>query len=601
MVELDGSRLARLPGHYSKENWEEFSTAFAAGLQANISENGDRFVSVLSQNSAKVPFYQSFRTFLSEAPDILLISLQSAATPPLSFDITQVLACNQSILHQIHTKEAYLQQELHSLSTQLEQYHSYQGTGASVHSILASALQLAASSGERSVCAGLETLQGQLEGNKHQLESLIGAVKEEIQGLYMNSELNAQVYSLQGLIVLYIPSSAYYTYIRKGNHWFKYTDMDVIEVAWAELASCLSHRSSNILLKCAIYAPPLPSQPLTFPIPDSIEAANKRFERELQDYKDTETVLHINELYTARISLISALHHKYREASLTSPQTTVKYEMMNFPYFLKLKADDNLSKWVVLDECLREVDGMGRGLCDFDERNGFILKLKSQLLTSWRDVPRFLFISLHEKLQLERLLETFSTSYRELQLSLYILSHMNQGEYHASLCALQLVLTPLPTDPSNFLKILRDACKVLALRLVSMIYGLEQREKGEWVKCLYLLMHLFIDSNDIHYKQIQVFIETFTSRDSEFIAVLANLRGFCIAQPADLTALLSEIASTDVYSWIDLNPISNQFSEEMRKMKEETLAPWVRLHIKLTTSKQLLPSYELEQMCNLAY
>jgi len=595
MVELEGSRLARL--HFPKENWEELNGALAAGLQANLGEGGGGFVAVLSQLPVHTPFYQSFKPSLNTLPDLLLLSLQPAAIPPLSFDISQVLACNQSLLQPIHAKETHFLQELQSVETQLQQYHSHQG-GTSIHSVLQSALNLAASSGEVETYAGLAALQAQFTTTQFQLESRVGVIKEEIQGLYLNSGLEPHLYGLHGLIVLYLPSNSYHCYMKKGSSWFKFTDTDVSEVAWTEIASCV--HCPTVTLQCALYSPGSPALPLSFPIPDFIESQNKRFERDLQDYKDTETVLHINELYSARITLLSALHHKYRAASLSSPHTAIRYEVMNFPYYLKLKADDNLSKWVVLDECLREVDGLGRGLCDFDERNGFILKLKSQLLTAWRDVPRFIFISLHEKLQLERLLETFFTSYRELQLSLYVLSHMNQGEYEASLCALRLVLIPLPAEPSNFLKILRDACKVLALRLLSLMYALRPRERGSVVRCLTVLRSLFIDPNDIHSKQIQTSIEALSHRDGDMdlMDLSADLKDYSSPHPADLTALLREIASTDVYSWLDLNPVSQQFSEEMRKMKEEALAPWVRLHLKLTTSKLLLPALELENCAN---
>ena len=91
--------------------------------------------------------------------------------------------------------------------------------------------------------------------------------------------------------------------------------------------------------------------------------ANRKFEKELMEFKVEKIVRNIVEKHKHRVELCTTCTDQYSQI--------VQLNLVNFPVYLKSRQKHNFSRWVLLSGCIREEHPAGLNL-DGLPRDDFI-------------------------------------------------------------------------------------------------------------------------------------------------------------------------------------------------------------------------------------
>jgi DNA repair exonuclease SbcCD ATPase subunit len=173
----------------------------------------------------------------------------------------------------------------------------------------------------------------------------------------------------------------------------------------------------------------------------------------------------LQDIYTSRDRLAQAQYQSHI-SQISSRIEAVKYELVNFTVYLRVKNFDYLSRWHLLDICVREINENHFGLEQMHDSDLFFAKIKTQFHSACREAPKRLELSSLERTSLSKQFDEFFNNYREVCIAGYVFRKLITGEFIPAIIVLIMHLNSSdPITPHR--RLIIDSSKVLALRLCS--------------------------------------------------------------------------------------------------------------------------------------
>jgi ubiquitin carboxyl-terminal hydrolase 25/28 len=334
--------------------------------------------------------------------------------------------------------------------------------------------------------AKLETMKGQLK-----------QLREQIEAKFDIDDLKSCPYYLHSILIHegQAGSGHYYSYIRDAaqNRWRKFNDIRVTEVDEQEVFKVATGGFGYNSAYCLVYVDGTIQQSLQYPalmmsyastFPDHIrrelEESNAKLTRELVDWRLGRLMKTLQDIYTSRAMLAQAQHQSHM-SQINSRVDSVKYELVNFTVFLRVKSFDFLSRWHLLDICIREITETHVGLDQMPANDPFYAKIKTQFHSACREAPGRLELSALEKTNLTKQFDEFFNNYREACIAGYIFRKLTTDEFIPAIIVLVMYLNSSdPITPHR--RLIIDSSKVLALRLGSHVMQMFYKGQADQVR-----------------------------------------------------------------------------------------------------------------------
>jgi hypothetical protein len=549
-----------------------------------------------------------------------------------NISLEQVLALTQSFLHQQSTSEPM---ELE----QTDQITLYDPN-------CLGALDKSQSGGLIQATGIITQYLNKLREGLHHLNSQSETLKIQKEAIFDIPDLKQNPYRLHSILIhegIAADSGHYYAYIFDWAKqvWRKYNDIHVTEVSAEEVLSksiggqgitsayCLVYISEAIIPKESVLCsyklnPDEGSELYVQCIPPEVKQyvleENRKETEEVLSCRAAAWVKQIRDLYELRLTQALPLKDNHKDVTARRSIESYKHELVNLPvYLMVFTADENLAKWVILDQCVREVDPLHRDLTTIcaDENDPLHMKLKKQFMTVCREVPKSLVLDYTAVNKLKNETTEFESKYRDANITAYILKNINQEHFLESFYGISYMLNQPRPEISLYQKIPRDLNKVLALRICSKIneclYKNDLETALQEGKLLSMLTILYIENSDVHFKQIianlnysinwavskGVSTPDFEKEMRDLIQVINT--GDLIpvidleALPEELNTIIHKLDSFEYTAWFEGwkdGTVAKEFMNEYTKLKNGPVTPWLNMHTKLTNSRMMIQEAE---------
>lgn len=483
------------------------------------------------------------------------------------------------------------------------------------------------------------------EGINH-LNSQSDTLKVQKEAIFDIPELKQNPYRLHSILIhegISADSGHYYAYIFDWTKqvWRKYNDIQITEVSTEEVfnksiggqgltsAYCLVYISEAVIPKdtvlCSYSLNPDESteeyvQYIPTEIKQQVQEENRKEIEEVMNCKAAAWVKQIQDLYEMRLTQTLPKKDNFKDVAARKSIETYRHELVNLPvYLLTFSNEENLAKWVILDQCVKEIDPLHRDLSQVcaDEHDPLYNKLEKQFMKVCREVPRSLILDYSSANKLKNESSEFESKYRDASITSYILKSINKEQFTDCFYGISYMLNSTGAEITMYQKIPRDLNKVLALRICSKInehiYRRDLNGAIDQAKFLSMLTVLYIDSSDIHFKQIIANLNysiTWAVQKGistpEFEEEMKNLihiinTGDLIpvidleAIPEELSAILHSLDNMDYSAWQEGwkdGYVAVEFAQEYNKLKNGPVTPWLNMHTKLTNSRMMIQEQE---------
>lgn len=425
------------------------------------------------------------------------------------------------------------------------------------------------------------------------------AVTEEIDSIYRRPELQEHQYYLHSLLIHdgQAGSGHYYAYSYEAEDekWWKFNDIHVTQVPESDVtrdsigghnftsAYCLVYLDSRYMsagsgLRLRTYSlsnlgtevNDEYSAYLSLEQLRDVDEDNLKLMEEMNDWKLSGIIKHIQDLYTERIGVITA---KYNENKMR-PTDAIKLDITNFAAYLRVKEELELMRLFLLDLAVREADMEKRGLDQLPETDRLAVKLKSQFLHVCKDAPKAVAFTLSQKEKLRIMLEDFEVCYRHSLFLEIAIRKFNEGDFLSSFQAVEKGLA-IPRHSLNKSEtLLKDFSGILIVRLCTLVNQLLYDGSGDlevWVRHVGMIVAVLMQKESIHYRQAVHCLEH--TRDMlprvaaperaavlklVFDEIVTNLLAVRVADSldrsqlsAELQATVQEAAAFSGYQWME--------------------------------------------------
>ncbi|CAG9318443.1 USP28_2 [Blepharisma stoltei] len=496
-----------------------------------------------------------------------------------------------------------------------------------------------------------EELAGNVQGMINDMEIQLDRHKKEIEAIFDINELKQHRYQLHSILMHEgsVEGGHYYAFIYDPEYsiWRKYNDVNVTEVKEYEvMAEAIGGHGSNsaygLIYIDSNLIPNFPkgrlrSYSLNTPneipqdhykslVPDDlrreIDEENKKAYDEVIEYKLSLIIKAIQDLYTVRQTTAYAQYQSYLNQKNTR-QESMKHELINFAVYLKIRYEEQLSRYFILDICVKECNPDYRSLSELDKTEPLWAKLNGQFKSVCKDLPFRFELTQSEKEKLNKEKTTFFTNYCDALICVYILENLIQEKFFDAFHGIAFHLSLGNDATTEYQKIPVDANKILVLRLTSNIfYEIAKGNINEafyWANHTAFMTSLFITNDDIHYIQVLRRIEAahrairetgnMTEKNNEdFGNLIQNLKiGQCDPTfnfedlPKELEELKIVINSIDPYSWIEgwrKEEVATKFIEAINKLAKSKISTWQKLHEKLIRQRSCVADGEFREIDN---
>jgi hypothetical protein len=205
----------------------------------------------------------------------------------------------------------------------------------------------------------------------------------------------------------------------------------------------------------------------------------------------------VHDAYQIRLTQATTQWQSFRSKSTDS----IKHELINFAIYMKIKGEENLSNWFILDACLREFDDEHRSLRDIQPADPLFKKLLS---LSFK--PRLALMH-DEYVRMGNSLKDFENNYKFALMDEFIMRKMNESNYFEAFFGLSSILSQSYPEKSEYQTQPKELTKLLALHLSSMlnkyVYLRDFNRACELVGILAALTTMYLDPFQFYYSQIE--------------------------------------------------------------------------------------------------
>ena len=432
-----------------------------------------------------------------------------------------------------------------------------------------------------------------------EMKDQLRTVMEEIDRIYRRPELQQHEYHLHSLLIHdgQAGSGHYYAYSYDEDEekWWKFNDIHVTEATEEDVqrdsvggysytsAYCLVYLDQRLLRRqegvklrsyslASIDVEPTDqySSYLTRELLKEADEDNGKLMEEVVDWKLSGVIKKIQDLYTDRNSTVGNLTKEWKERL---PMEKMRFEIINFAMFLRVKGEDELVRLHLLDLAVREADLEKRSLDQILENERLTHKLKTQFLPVCKDTPHTVTLSPFQKDRLKVLLVDFESLYRHSLLLEYAIRKFNEGDLMGSFFGLDRGLTLPRVAGSNVEKPLVDFAGILVLRVCTLVNKLLYEGSPDlegWIRHLGMMVVALIPKDDIHHRQVSHNLEH--TRDN--LASNTSTEGYALLRPV-LDEVISNLIAFKLAETVNRSQIPEDLQEVIRKVESFVGNVWL--------------------------
>ena len=326
-------------------------------------------------------------------------------------------------------------------------------------------------------------------------------------------------------------SGHYFSFIRdfSQNKYFKYNDFRVGETEDEEVEKCSRGGEGPMNAYCLIYVNEEIHQTLSDKfmknyelqselseksdyynnlVSDELAALiiqeNLELRQNIKEAKVADECKKIMDLYEARIKIVEDFYEKNKPLKYNFASI-----ILMFYHQTKNQKEDksHLGRWLLLNMCYKEKQGIDKDLADLEENNELRIKLEQAILKNKERNPKAIVPNAEDLAFIREKSEGFAEYFSTIIITIDVLNDINTFKYKSVFGK----ILRRKTEIEDFRKMIfmRDAGRTLILKLTSEINRLiikgESYEK-EIVPIFNILAfafkNLYTDLEDLHYKQV---------------------------------------------------------------------------------------------------
>ena len=380
----------------------------------------------------------------------------------------------------------------------------------------------------------LSDIEKLLVGYKDRIEEMIGNMKlqlkqcnEDIQSVFDRHDLTKHPYQLHSILIHdgQAGSGHYFAciYEPETTIWRRYSDINVTEISEAEVmteafgghhyasAYCLMYIDTRLVeqmgqgkkLRSYSLAQALDQHPDVYSsfVPHAlaleVDEDNVKQKSEIIDWKTSSISRAIHDAYQIRHTQATTQWQSFRSKSTDS----IKHELINFAIFMRIKGEETISNWFILDTCMREFDEEHRSIRDLQPMDPLYKKI---IALSFK--PR-IFLYNDESVRIGNALKDFENAYKFAIMDEYVMRKMNEFNYFEAFFGLSSILTQTFPEKTEYQTQPKELTKLLALHLSSMlnkcVYQRDFRRACVLVGLLAVLTTMYLDPFQPYYSQVE--------------------------------------------------------------------------------------------------
>ena len=451
----------------------------------------------------------------------------------------------------------------------------------------------------------------------------IQTLSQEVEGLFDSAEMKKHPYLLHAVLVHEggADRGHYFTYIFDQEHqlWRKFNDIHTSVVSESQVMEHALGGKGLFSAYSLVYVDPslvqksdLTRSYLLFKgksqeedwynslIPENlkeeVDLDNFYFTQETQEFKVNSIIKEVQQLYLQRLSTLSRVFHEFKGEE---PYQKV----INIALHFRRKGENFLYKWVVLNNCVREVEPSNRGLLQLDSEEVLCRKLELSFVRNCKEAPQSIFLNSSQKETLIRETKMFIKNYCDGSICLTAFECLNSDKIKQAMdCVCNLL-----SGFNSFGLYADTMLKILVLRITSLVNGCLNNNKAQdaisWAKYLNYACCVFLDRSDVYYRQVESRLKASAewasnhlSEGNELNSVYQKMlkaefdENFCVEQVEGQLIKGEE--------WIEgWNPgsLAMRLREEISKIDTSSIKPWYTLQKRIEATNRVLSEPDLRK------
>lgn len=486
----------------------------------------------------------------------------------------------------------------------------------------------------------LDSYQEQVCAKVNSMRSKLTALQAAINAVFDLEELKQIAYNLHSILVHdgMANSGHYYSYIYDSDHdlWRKYSDTSVTEVSEQEVfersiggysmtsAYCLMyveaslsprdpgevHRSYSINEDPAVL-PDIYSRMLPADLKREVDDDNIKLRRELEDYKSNQVIRLIQDTYVSRFMTVSSQSMCFRSLPALSTEGC-RFSLINLVVYLKIKYEERLVRYQLLDTVCREV--LHQPIAEMDKSGPLYQRLVNKLLKSHKDMPYTLELMPTDLQRLGNLTQEFRTCVLDASYNVVLFKALLNEDFPQTYAILRAELKRNPTDSTAFKRVPREVSRIGAYFLMTAVsanlFAGNLEKALEFASILVPWVIDFSNNYDILYKQVAMSFRrvnrTVEQTDSplkdDFEMLYRALETLCfdrieVELPQEYNEVQHTVDSMDLLQWIEgwkTDSLATHYNNLILAYKVK-FSKWHDLSTKLLTLRRLLTERELQE------
>ena len=487
----------------------------------------------------------------------------------------------------------------------------------------------------------------------HKVESMLQQLKHYetlIEQLFDIEEFKEHPYHLHALLIHdgQAGGGHYFAYIydNEFDKWRKYNDINVTDSSEEEMLKDARGGNGLVSAYSLVYVDPNlfqkeeqtsyrtykvsePNEPspdlynsyIPSEIKQEVDLDNLKFLEEIEEYKVGNLIRAIQDLYNTRYTQAETQYQSYL-SNKNKQGVTIHYQLINLAIFLRIKNKEFLSKWHILDLCVKECEINKRGILDLDQNEILYNKLKTQFKAACKDSPYKLELTQQEFNELDVYTSEFKDLYNDASVSLYLLQKLNNDQIIEAFYAICFQQTQQRGYPNEYINLSIDANKIIILRTTSLInqklYSRQLDEALQWTNHLSMMACMFLDSQELQVKQLvprleascawakENLVEVFTEdHEAVFAKAISQIKAGEFEPsmdlgelPQDLQWIKKNCEEFTGYAWVEgwkKETVASRYVEELNNIGKGNISTWVRVNDKLVRLKTTLPENDIRE------
>ncbi|CAG9334956.1 unnamed protein product [Blepharisma stoltei] len=495
----------------------------------------------------------------------------------------------------------------------------------------------------------VKNLSGLINEKIEIMETELAMCKQELQDIFEIPKLTKNPYNLHSIMIHsgQANSGHYYSYVFDAEYqkWRRYSDIYISDMAEADVCSDALGGYGHSSAYCLMYIresliPKIPkglqrSYTLTSSVEQvsdhyktllspelraEVDKDNQKFDLEIEEFRISEILKNINELYT--VCLNQAWTQKFSYFGTTKKET-VRGELCNFATYLKIKGDELLCRWNILNHCVKFNDPYQRGLEDFAQGDPIFETMTKRFKEICKEPPDSYILTAREKNEYETEANIFYSNYYYAWISVYIVESILDEKYIEALHAFsfyfsldtqycfeyqtwpselfRMLIFYLPTiiNEKLYKKEVYEAAKIIPhLAYFTVSYTVIDEVHHEQIAQRLIASHEWVKNNIPSYYNIDIY-KVFTEAIHDFETDTPHTDVNWSDYPESLKKLIEKINTFDKFSWIEgwvPEEIGSKYISARKVLTMSRLNKWVELNSRLLDTNQIIPEEKMREI-----